>query len=691
MAKKFAPRESRLKMAICLGVFSLFLTGCANSQSSTVLPPSLTPTPITADGSSRPLVIFSAGTQSSKIVALIRASGYVGYVGGISELQSAKSLLVSNSSILSTAELSAIKNWTQAGGKLVSFNRQLNATFGLLSNSPEAIQSTNVPYLARPTVLANNTTLAVFHLSDGFESLATANELNGAKGNILLTGSIHKGALLASSFDPFAANRLGYEIVPSLGRVIGKFATPAQGPSSVMNIAYLDPGTLPASLKFNFSQIAQDLSGYRAVEVAAWDSAFVNPANNYPYESLINALHARGILAFAWIEPPFVNLYMWQTYPQCRELTATGSYAIDDWRQVIALEDPSCFAIALQQWRPVLTQYAWDGVNVAELYFQPPNPPAQFTPFSKSALALFGANPMANISSFLRFREDLVATLDGKILSFVKSLPNGGNLDLQLTVIDDSLDKTEALDLGSNLNLLSKVAHQAGATLQVEDPYTTWTKSPERYFTVAAHANALMSRSEFTVDINDVNRGSSASPTAQPTMGELDLQALAAGSINGKVAFYEFGTLSQYDFSRTQLSVGGSTVDYPNGLKSNFTVSLQVEPLYGRLILDGNPWPVGRGTAVIPSGEHNLAWEIGNPVSPGILWIDASLGTAEVISSTSIGFTYFSKSNAYVKLSSAPTTAVVNGQPLAIDPVADTSGGYWVRLPPGTNSVVMKF
>lgn len=667
------------------------MSACNVASSSVKLPPAQTQTAITAYGNRDPAVILGRSPETGKILALIRAGGYAAYIGGASEIGSTKSVLVSGNAHLSLTQIDQIKTWTTNGGNLVSFNRALNESFGLKMASPERIVSTRVPFLNFPVKTPPNLLAPTFAVNKDFSSVATAVSVGNREHPMIMKRRYGHGYVLSVSVDLFEGKLLGYELVPSLARMIGAFAKPARGPLALMNTVYLDPGTLPLSLKTDFAQIAQDLIGYRAVEIAAWDSSFVDPSSNYPYQRLINALHDRGILAYAWIEPPFVNLYMWQTYPQCRELTATGAYAIGDWRKLIALEDPSCFSIAWSQWKSTLTSFAWDGVNIAELYFEPPTPLSGFTPFSKAALTAFGQNPMSNLAGFLKFRENLVASLDSKLLAEVNGLPNAKELGIQLTVIDDSLDKKEALDIGSNLSLLSRVAKAGGATLQVEDPYTVWTSGPDRYFEVAKYVRSLMPASSFSIDINDVNRGSFATPTATPTFGELDLGAMAAGSVNGQVSFYEFGTISPYDLSEMGYSVGGSTIDFPNGIKSAFAVAMKVDPSFGRLSLDGRAWPVGPGVAIVPSGEHNLVWGKGRPTSPGILWFDANLGTAQILGPKEITFTYFSHTAAYVLLTQKPLSMQVDSAPFSASATLDSSGGSWVRLPAGTHSVVVDF
>ena len=290
-----------------------------------------------------------------------------------------------------------------------------------------------------------------------------------------------KGQVLGLGVDPMASGRTGYELLPTLSRLVGEATMAPAGPSRNGLELYLDPGVLPPNIERNVNAVAALAQGARVVDVAAWDTNFTDPSQDYPYAALIQALHARGILAYAWLEPPFVDLAMWQNQPQCREKTETGQDAHPYWRDLISLETPACFNLAWQQWTPVIEGNPWDGVNVAELYFESPQHPAAFTPFSPGALKLFGRDPRTNMAAFMKFRVQLVTELNGEMLTRLNSLPHASDLDLELTVIDSKLDPTEAYDVGSDVTQLAGVAQKGGASLELEDPFTTWSEGPLRY------------------------------------------------------------------------------------------------------------------------------------------------------------------------------------------------------------------
>src|SRR5207248_1784654 len=139
--------------------------------------------------------------------------------------------------------------------------------------------------------------------------------------------------------DPVGPGRAGFELLPQVGAVVGAELHAPAGPTARSAQIFVDPGGLPKALAHDPQKIASLLAagGARVAEIAGWNYDFNDAAANYDYAGLIAALHARGILAYAWLEPPFVTLRLWQDHPECREKTQTGRDAIVDWRSLIAL------------------------------------------------------------------------------------------------------------------------------------------------------------------------------------------------------------------------------------------------------------------------------------------------------------------------------------------------------------------
>lgn len=670
---------------VVVALITSVLASCGTSPRVTAS----APTPISAWPASNPVLVFGYPSEGPRFLNLLRSAGYVGYMGSTSDLGAYRNLVVLNDSRLDSSQITEVENWTAKGGRIVLLSPAMDRSFKLaLSRTAIGVTSVSDPNLSVPVNFQGE--LTVFTGSDLTVSIATADS-GGRRMSIAISKSYSSGKLLATSFDPFANGRNGYEILPSLGRMVGEFLGATRGPQSLQTTVYLDPGVLPANLKFNFAQIASDLVGVRSVELAAWNFGFSNPSSNYPYQSLIDALHSRGILVYAWLEPPFVNAYTWQQYPNCREINESGQAAIGDWRELIALEDPACFNIAWSQFSKVLSSYSWDGVNFAEMYFESLAHPKTATPFSPTALAQFGGDPFLDRTGFINFREKLVAQIDSELLSKVNTLPNAASMDKELTIIDDTLDPTEAMNIGSNMSLLAQVANNAGAQLQVEDPYTVWSRGPNRYMAVNSKVSHLVSPANYSIDVNVIDRGTSTKPTAYPTMGELDLTAMEAGRVNSKVDFYALGTIGTYDLSNLNYAVAGSVSETPTGVITNFPIKVTAPSSYGQLKVDGSNWPTSDGIAVVPQGTHSLVWSKGPSLSPGLLSIDANLGNARTLSSNKIFFDYYSRSTVYALLSQDPKSITASAAPIAVSATPDPNGGFWVKLPAGRVSVIATF
>jgi len=120
------------------------------------------------------------------------------------------------------------------------------------------------------------------------------------------------------------------------------------------------------------------------LHIAAWHFTDAGP-DEYLRE-LITACHRQGILAYAWLELPHVSEPFWAGNAECREQTAALQDARLDWRKLINLADPECFSRAAVGVQDLLSGYDWDGVNLAELYFESlhgPSNPARFTPMNR--------------------------------------------------------------------------------------------------------------------------------------------------------------------------------------------------------------------------------------------------------------------------------------------------------------------
>jgi hypothetical protein len=618
----------------------------------------------------------------------MRSVGFSARMGDLKSMLGRTGGIVPGDATLSDGDRSKIVSWVGKGGRLATAQSALIAALGIDRGPALSVDAVTMRELGGKATWATPLTVQPL-VGKGLDELASPVSGGGA---VMASKRSGSGGVVAFAVDPAGDGRQGYELLPEAASIVGDELEAPVGPKAQSAQVFVDPGGLPKSLASDPERIATLLSqaGARVAEVAAWNYDFNDPASNTDYKSIIDALHARGILAYAWLEPPYVTLRLWQDHPECREKTKTGRDALVDWRSLIALEDPKCFQLATESWTRILTRYRWDGVNMAELYFEPDVLDRNFTPFSASALAQFGGDPAKDPQGFLRFRTKLVTKLNEKVLHFVSTLPNASHLGLELTVIDDTLDPTLGEGVGSDVAALAGVARHAGATLVVEDPHSAWSDGPLRYDKLGPHVASLMPPQGALLDVNVVPRYGSPRPTTQMTGAELGLALGSATAHLGKLGIYSLGTLPERDLALIPGSMAAATSTTDLGVYGRWTVAVTApSPEDGRLAVDGIDWPATKGHAVVPGGNHVLTWTAGDPVGPGLVSFTGELGTAGV-SKHRLTFSYDTRPDGLAVVTERPTALSVDGAPARLEATSGP-GGYVVRVPTGNHKVVLDF
>jgi hypothetical protein len=634
-----------------------------------------------------PVVVLSSH-EAPAWVRLLRAAGFAAREGTLGDLLGRTGGVVPADAALSGSDRSKLVRWVARGGRLATAQDQVIAALGIVRAAAASVAGVRMKLLAGT---AQWTQPIDVRALGGAKLTALATSAPGAR-IVMAAERSGRGEVVALAVDPVGGGRAGYELLPDAAALVGEALQAPAGPKAQAAEIFVDPGGLRAAER-DPARIAALLAqaGARVAEIAAWNYDFTDPAADYDYASLIRALHARGILAYAWLEPPFVTLRLWQDHPECREKTETGRDARVGWRSLIALEDPACFALATQSWSRVLTRYLWDGVNVAELYFEPLADGARsYTPFSASALAEFGRPPASDPSGFARFRTRLATRLNRDVLDFVATLPHATRLGRELTVIDDTLDPVMGRAVGSDVAALATIATRAGASLVVEDPHSTWTDGPLRYDTLGPHVASLMPPEASLIDVNVVPRYG-AKPTSQMTGSELALALDSATASTGRLGLYSLGTLSPGDIAALPGATAGSTSTTDLGIYGRWTVKVTAPTAAdARLDVDGIPWPAAGGVALVPPGNHVLHWASGPPRGPGLVAFTGQIGTARA-GARSLDFSYETHPDGLAVVTQRPTSVRIDGAPAQLDSVADPGGGYVVRLPAGKHLARLGF
>ncbi len=131
-------------------------------------------------------------------------------------------------------------------------------------------------------------------------------------------------------------------------------------------------------------------AGISALHVAAWHYWERDPESDEYLRKLIDACHRNSISVYAWFELPHVSEKFWDQHPEWREKTALLQDAQLDWRKLINLTNREAFAAVAAGVSDLCSRFDWDGVNLAELYFESLEGaanPARFTPMNDDVRA----------------------------------------------------------------------------------------------------------------------------------------------------------------------------------------------------------------------------------------------------------------------------------------------------------------
>ncbi len=441
--------------------------------------------------------------------------------------------------------------------------------------------------------------------------------------------------------------------------------------------------------------------GIAAIHVGAWDYFESTPEADHFLRGLIEACHDQGILVYAWLELPHVSTEFWNSHPAWREKTASLRDAAVDWRLLMNLANPECRSAVAEGIRQMLARFDWDGVNLAELYFdgvEGIRRPADLTPMNpdvrREVRNSYGFDPLTlfagrsrdrrRLHQFLDYRVDLAARLQEWWIDELESTrAENPNLDLVLTHVDDRFDTTMREAVGADAARLLKLLDRHELTFVIEDPATVWHLGPKRYATIAEKYRPLTPRQDrLGVDINVVERGQVTWPTRMQTGAELaELIHVAAESFR-TVMFYYTGSISSVDapllpvaaavVTRCEPSGDGLLIESPSGVGVRWP---------GPVTLDGKPWPVRDSARVwLPPGRHLIR---PSAERTPVLATDfnGTLRGAEV-NSDGIEISYASDSRAFVRLDRRPVRLLVDGQEAPLR----TNATYVVHLPRGRHT-----
>jgi len=464
--------------------------------------------------------------------------------------------------------------------------------------------------------------------------------------------------------------------------------------------------------------------GVRVIHAAGWH---VYPKWTYDYARLINLCHGNGILVYVWLNPPQVSEKFWKEHPEWREKNYKGDDARPSWRFPVALTDSSCLKATLGEADTLLRRYDWDGVDIAELYFESdhgPDNPNQFTPMHPSARRLFasqhGFDPAllfdansihywkSNTSDwqeFEDFRTREITYFHQQFLALATPLRSEKpGFDIIVTVLDNINSPELRRDIGTDIRQIIELQKQYEFTLQVEDPQKLWSTDPRRYAAVGKRYRDLVSSpSNLMLDLNILSFRKPDAVIKFPTLIQTGIESYllvnSAASISSRLTIYAESSVNPQDIkffpyamtsqARIQRRSNGWAVDTPCPL------TLELPGEIREIFLDGRLSPaLPEGNFSIPSGKHDIEVpeRTMNPFPSGLAETRVLSVTGDLKGENPIDrgveFHYSSKTRCAATFNREPYVVFLDGEQYASSSLRG-SDCYGLILPPGDHKVLV--
>ena len=454
-------------------------------------------------------------------------------------------------------------------------------------------------------------------------------------------------------------------------------------------------------------------AGVAALHVAAWHYYEPDPQRDERLRNLIRSCHRQGVLVYAWLELPHVGEKFWNDHPEWREKTALGQDAHLDWRKLMNLTSRECFQAAAQGVRRLIERFDWDGVNLAELYFESLEGaanPARFTPMNDNVRREFrqarGFDPLelfqpasanhharnaAGLRAFLDYRAGLARRIQAEWIAEIEAVRRGRpDLDLVLTHVDDRFDTGMRDAIGADAAALLPLLDRHNFTFLIEDPATVWHLGPQRYPEIAKRYQPITRHAKkLAIDINVVERYQNVYPTKQQTGTELfQLVRLASGAFP-RVALYFENSILPPDWPLVPAAAAVVSrverIGPKLAVESARGVGLRWQ---GPALVNGRPWPVRDAAHLwLPAGLQ-VVEQAGAGTYARLLDFNGELKTALSLP-RGIEFSYESSSRALAVLDRKPARLQIDGVP-APPSLVHAGETFTLALPRGQHLVVIE-
>jgi hypothetical protein len=446
-------------------------------------------------------------------------------------------------------------------------------------------------------------------------------------------------------------------------------------------------------------------AGISALHVAGWHYWEPDAQNDEYLRRLIEACHRKAILVYVWLELPHVSEKFWAQHPEWREKTAIQQDAQLDWRKLMNLTNRESFAEVSRGAKDLIGRFDWDGVNLAELYFESLEGaanPARFTPMNDDVRAEFrrqhGFDPLElfaagkpdpeRLRAFLDYRAGLTQRQQEEWIGQIEAIrQTKPNLDFVLTHVDDRFDTRMRDLIGADAARVLPLLDQHDFTFLIEDPATIWNLGPERYPQIASRYQPLTQQTgKLAIDINIVERYQDVYPTKQQTGTELfQLVHLAAKAFPQVALCFENSILSP---DLPLLPSAAANVDKAEQEGSRLTVDSRYGvgiPWQGPATVNGRPWPIRDDTTLwLPAGSNVIEPALKEP-SVRILDFNGNLRSAKA-SPGGVQIAYQSNSRAMTVVTPRPGKIEIDGAEYG-EKLLDSGSNVVLMLPRGQHIV----
>ena len=639
------------------------------------------------------------------------------------ELRQFNILIVPNTFVdsLSKEQFTAITNFVAAGGNIITDGKnELAKELGVHFLTHQLrVSSIRDKYFPEEKIEWRYPELMTKFELDQLDEVFCYDEITEAP--MIVGRKYGKGKVLFINtlFDPYSLQ--GYSLYPFFMEYVRKYfaARPIVRRENLE--VYFDPGFRHT---YSIEQLVAQWvkNGIRIVHAAGWHEY---PKYTYDYERLIRLAHANGILVFAWLEPPQVSQKFWLDHPEWREKNYKGEDVRPSWRYPVALTDDRCVAEMTAQYKKFLNRFDWDGVNVAELYFEAArgfDDPNFFTPMHSSAQKELKTKYNFDLSkifdqrsefywkahpdikrAIVNYRVERLTEVYKKLFSVIVPLQTEKpGFQIIVTAMDE-LGSPELKEyIGVDMKSILQLQKEYGFVLQVEDPEDKWSLQPYRYIDIGKRYDSLLNDSKkLMLDLNILSFRKKGVITPFPTTiptGTESFHLINAAALGAdRFTIYSESSVNPQDMSffanasAAEVSIQRNEDGFTSASRYHFFVRLPKEVT--QLIVDGSAVSPFRGTMyLIPAGEHTVKFS-----NEGSGSFSTSQLNTKILSFTGnllsvkygmreVTFTYESNTRTLISLSSVPTSVTVDGKPYSFT-VMKGNDCYTIFLPRGKHSV----